>query len=359
MPVKRNKPTLTFQATGNTPANAVVTTGVVNTNNPTTPTTASAILPACYHTIVAGLTDCLTYLAVQRRLSSQTLRAYQVDATQWQTWLATDVMPRITVSPQQQAILLYEAPSKFIAWLSKQGVARSSMARKASSLKTMLKFLMKEDYFPIGTFNLRFHRPKLAQPLPKFLSRSSVEKISAAIAQCPHWDTDVTARNTAILWVLFTAGLRVSECANLQLSAINWQTGELRVVGKGNRERVGFVSQNTLKLLKHWLTIREKWLVKQQVTSGHLFLNQRLGKLTDRSIHRLITEAGVVAGLAEPLHPHLFRHSFATHLLNKGVELRLVQELLGHVSIRSTQIYTHLSTERLRTAYLQAHPLAR
>lgn len=122
MPVKRNKPTLTFQATGNTPANAVVITGVLPTN-PITPTTVSETLPACYQTIVAGLTDCLTYLAVQRRLSPQTLRAYQVDATQWQTWLATDVMPRITVSPQQQAILLYEAPSKFIAWLSKQGVA--------------------------------------------------------------------------------------------------------------------------------------------------------------------------------------------------------------------------------------------
>jgi integrase/recombinase XerC len=354
MPIKR-KPSLSFQISNRSQANLPTPT----TPTPSTNTDTTHPLPACYYTITTGLADCLTYLAVQRRLSPQTLRAYQVDATQWQTWLATVLMPSIAANPQQQTLLLYEAPSKFIAWLSKQQVARSSMARKASSLRTLLKFLMKEDYFPIGTFNLRFHRPKLAQSLPKFLSHSSVEKISQAIAQYPQWNTAVTARNTAILWVLFTAGLRVSECANLLVESINWQTGELRVVGKGNRERVAFVSQKTLQLLHTWLSIRTEWLTQGKKKSPYLFLNQRLGKLTDRSIHRLITEAGTVAGLPEPLHPHLFRHSFATHLLNKGVELRLVQELLGHVSIRSTQIYTHLSTERLRSAYLQAHPLAR
>ena len=352
----KRKPVLQFDLT--------TTNTHIEDNLAKTQAVGNTALPACYSTLQAGVADCLTYLAVQRRLSSQTLRAYNVDATEWQGWLEQSVMPSILTNPQQEKTLLYEAPSRFMAWLSKKNFARSSMARKASSLRTLLKFLMKEDYFPVGTFNLRFHRPKLQQRLPNFLTEATIETLSQAISTHPSWNEAIQLRNQAILWVLFTSGLRVSECASLTLEAINWQTGEVRVLGKGNRERVAFISKKALNLLKTWLEKRINWLqetesTKKKVEIDFVFLNQRLGRLTDRSIHRLMTEIGALAGLAEPLHPHLFRHSFATHLLNKGVELRLVQELLGHVSIRSTQIYTHLSTERLRSAYLKAHPLAR
>jgi len=352
----KRKPSLSFDVS----AQKALTTD--DTHQKSTEPKADSNLPTCFNTLKTGLADCLTYLSVQRRLSPQTLRAYGVDATEWLGWLEESVMPAIITNPQQEAVLLFEAPSRFMAWLSKKEFARSSMARKASSLRTLLKFLMKEDYFPVGTFNLRFHRPKLQQRLPQFLTEATINQLSETIANNPLWQADVQLRNKAILWVLFTSGLRVSECASLTLEAIHWETGELRVVGKGNRERVAFISKKTLNMLKEWLEKRAMWLNetknKAKIETPYLFLNQRLGRLTDRSIHRIITETGVLAGLAEPLHPHLFRHSFATHLLNKGVELRLVQELLGHVSIRSTQIYTHLSTERLRSAYLKAHPLA-
>jgi integrase/recombinase XerC len=351
----KRKPSLTF-------AVATLLSDALDTNPKGIPAPQQATLPACFSTIEAGLTDCLTYLCVQRRLSPQTLRAYKVDVAEWLGWLEHAVMPVVLNNPQQEAALLFEAPSKFMAWLSKKKFARSSMARKASSLRTVLKFLMKEDYFPVGTFNLRFHRPKLQQRLPQFLTETTINQLSQAIEGNTLWHKDIRLRNQAILWVLFTSGLRVSECASLKVDAVNWQTGELRVTGKGNRERLAFISKKTLSLLKDWLKERTLWLEagtqQEKTRSAYLFLNQRLGGLTDRSIHRIVMEIGVLAGLAEPLHPHLFRHSFATHLLNKGVELRLVQELLGHVSIRSTQIYTHLSTERLRSAYLKAHPLA-
>ena len=271
-------------------------------------------LPACYSTLKAGLADCLTYLSVQRRLSPQTLRAYGVDAAEWLGWLEQTVMPAVLTNPQQEAVLLFEAPSRFMAGLSKKQFARSSMARKASSLRTLLKFLMKEDYFPVGTFNLRFHRPKLQQRLPKFLTEATITQLHQAINSNPLWQPAVQLRNQAILWVLFTSGLRVSECASLTLEAIHWQTGELRVTGKGNRERVAFVSKKTLNILKDWLVVRTTWLTgtadKHPKETPFLFLNQRLGRLTDRSIHRLITETGTLAGLVEPLHPHLFCHAF-------------------------------------------------
>ena len=150
----------------------------------------------------------------------------------------------------------------------------------------------------------------------------------------------------------------MGELAALDWEHIQWEQAEFRILGKGNRERVAFASQRAMNAL---LTYSESWeelAGKAPEVNSPLFLNKDGQRLNVRSVHRLLIDLGQSAGLDKAIHPHVFRHSFATHLLNHGVDLRVVQELLGHISIRSTQIYTHISTERLKRAYLKAHPRA-
>jgi integrase/recombinase XerC len=184
-----------------------------------------------------------------------------------------------------------------------------------------------------------------------------VEQLLAALESAPA--SPLRARNRAIIEMLFSSGIRVGELAALNYGDVSFEQAELRIMGKGGRERISFVSQRALQALQlycnEWAGIAQG---RQPQAEDPLFLNYDGKRLNVRSIRRLLVETGEAAKLTKSLHPHIFRHSFATHLLNHGVDLRIVQELLGHISIRSTQIYTHVSTERLKRAYLKAHPRA-
>lgn len=305
-----------------------------------------------------GAAAFLSYLDVTRGLSPHTLRAYQTDIEAFLRWLpsfsaeqqATDSRRHPTASP------FNGLASAYIHYLSSQSLSKTSIARKGSSLKTFFKFLMKERYFEDNSLPLLFHRPKLSRKLPDFLSVTEVETLLQAAAR--EVDSPLKHRNQTMIELLFSSGIRVGELAALDVGHVNQEEREILIQGKGGRQRLAFFSQRTLEALtvylQHWPALGKTELTPE----SPLFLNKNGSRLNVRSIRRMLLELGQAARLEKPLHPHVFRHSFATHLLNSGMDLRIVQELLGHISIRSTQIYTHISTERLKRAYLKAHPRA-
>jgi integrase/recombinase XerC len=299
----------------------------------------------------------LHYLDVARNLSPHTQRAYQTDVADFLQWLPMFVSERLSARTfARDAFPLHELPSSYITFLNGRGLSKTSLARKTSSLKTYFKYLMKERYFEENSLPIVFHRPKLLKRLPEFLSQPEIETLLQAVEREP--DSPLKLRNRAIIEVLFSSGIQVGELVLLDLGHVNWEQAELLVKGKGGRERMAFISQRALDALQAYRRVWGRLCSDAPQYESPLFLNYDGQRLNVRSVRRLLVEAGEAASLEKPLHPHVFRHSFATHLLNHGVDLRIVQELLGHVSIRSTQIYTHVSTERLKRAYLQAHPRA-
>lgn len=297
------------------------------------------------------------YLDVNRNLSAHTLRAYQADIRDFLAWMPGYLGPEAHVEEPDET-LMRELPSRYIAALGGRQLSRTTLARKASSLKTFFKFLMKERYFAEHSLPIVFHRPKLQRRLPDFLSAEEVDTLLVAARQ--EANPILRARNRAIIEVLFTSGIRVGELTALDRGHVNFEQAELLIQGKGGRQRISFLSRKALEALEEYIALLEGEGLRDGQLDGEtpLFLNRNGGRLNVRSVRRILLDTAEAAGLSKAIHPHVFRHSFATHLLNNGVDLRIVQELLGHASIRSTQIYTHVSTERLRRAYLNAHPRA-
>ncbi|WP_303674287.1 tyrosine recombinase XerC [Vampirovibrio chlorellavorus] len=296
-----------------------------------------------------------SYLDVTRGLSPHTLRAYQSDIAALLDWLNRFVLEKQGFEVQPQTFWR-EIPTAYIAHLGAQQLSKTSLARKGSSMKTFFKFLMKERYFEENSLPLVFHRPRLSRRLPNFISPSEIEQLRKAALLEP--ESTLKWRNLAILELLFSSGVRVGELSSLNLGHVNWEELELRIQGKGGRERLAFFSQRALQALLQYKACWSALCPDPMTAESPLLLNKNGTRLDVRSIRRVLLALGQQAGVDKPLHPHVFRHSFATHLLNSGVDLRVVQELLGHVSIRSTQIYTHVSTERLKRAYMKAHPRA-
>lgn len=235
----------------------------------------------------------------------------------------------------------------------------SSVARKLSALRTFFKFLERESVIrhnPMGSISM----PKQEQHIPVFLSVDEV----FALLEAPGRGGNFAARDTAILELLYSTGLRVSELVSCNLASLDFASEMVRVRGKGNRERIVPIGQQALKTLRAYFVEREE-LLRNRLQQGKkidmeaVFLNSRGTRLTVRSIERLIAEYGQKAGIDKPVTPHVLRHSFATHLLEMGADMRSVQELLGHVSLSTTQKYTHLDMVHLMKVYDKAHPKAR
>ncbi|MBY0449923.1 MAG: tyrosine-type recombinase/integrase [Cyanobacteria bacterium] len=320
----------------------------------------------------------LEYLDVHKNVSRHTLRAYTRDLQEFTAWLGTHIeltqkevsseeerSPIEFTQPQALSSFFRALPNRYSVFLSARGHARTTVARKLSCTQSFFKFITKErlleslsstEAASIPKLPLTFHRPKQPKQLPHFLTQPEVSQL---LSTCSRIQDENSAsffplRNRAIIHMLFASGIRVSELTQLNWQDLDWTLGEIRVLGKGQRERIAFVSDAALTDLRQYHALSPHTQAEDPV-----FLNRDGTRLTPRSVARLINQVGEQAGLSKKLHPHLFRHSFATFLLNNGVDLRAVQELLGHVSIRSTQIYTHVTTERLRKAYLSAHPRAK
>jgi len=268
----------------------------------------------------------LDYLHKERHYSKNTILAYQRDLAHLQRFLNRQ---NIT-----STITLAEA-RLFLRHLEEKGYSRRSTARKVSACKAFWKFRERFQDTTTNPWEL-ISTPKQEKKLPQFMSNTEVKTLL---------DNMNIPRERAIFELLYAAGLRISEVVSLNLSDIDWDNGEIRVLGKGNKERIVLMGGPAKQALREY--IRQH---RQQTPGKAIFLNKRGGRLTARSIQRILQQLGIT--------PHQFRHSFATHLLNGGADLRVVQELLGHSSLSTTQIYTHVTKDRLQKVYEQAHPLS-
>jgi integrase/recombinase XerC len=241
----------------------------------------------------------------------------------------------------------------FVSWLHEKGYAKSTVARRLAAVRSFGKYLCRQSILAINPAQgLRGPRPD--KQLPHFLTVADVQILLAAPSDAG-W---AGRRDRAILETLYSAGLRVSELVGLDLDDADLNDGVATVRGKGKKERLALLGPAAVAAVNDWLPERAAILELCRKQTGAVFLNKNGGRLTTRSVGRLLTKYLQQAGLDPRTSPHTLRHSFATHLLNAGADIRGVQELLGHKSLNTTQVYTHVTTQRLQESYQKAHPRA-
>ncbi len=316
------------------------------------------------------LKECLTafvrYLQLEREASEHTVNAYRRDLFQFAN-LVLDGIDGAVMGPESMNL---PTAREFMLKLHEMELARSSILRKVSSLRTFCRFLVREEILEENPFK-GLQSPRRERPLPKVFSKEQI--ITLLDAPASYWkkasiqETNVTrsdpvfaaARDGAILEVLYSGGLRISEAMGMNFEDIDFYGGTFRVKGKGNKERLCVLGRPSSGSIRSYLKERERLGLGSRRQKGPLFMNQKGGRLTPRSVQRSFKLYLREAGLPGTLSPHALRHSFATHLLDAGADLRSVQELLGHANLSTTQIYTHISIERLMAVYEKAHPRAR
>ncbi len=241
----------------------------------------------------------------------------------------------------------------YITWLMDLGVARNSIARKLSAVRSFFRYLKREEILNTNPVS-KIGSPKLDQKLPSFLT---VEE-TVRLLESPDLSKPQGQRDHALLELLYASGLRVSELVNLNVEQINTGGGEIRVMGKGSKERMVLSGEPAIKALNTYLAQGRKMLLGEKKNNA-VFVNRSGNRLGTRRVQKILVKYAAAVNIAKPVHPHLLRHTFATHLLDGGADLRVVQELLGHSQLSSTQVYTHVSQSQARKIYQSAHPLAR
>jgi integrase/recombinase XerC len=285
----------------------------------------------------------LRTLEGERNASSHTLAAYARDLRAFAAFLR-----RQGVSGWDQ--VGPEVARRYVVELDRR-YSRSSIARQLSALRGFFRFLYREGAVPRNPLDL-VGPPRRPRRLPQFLTPEEVRAVLAA----PDLTTPLGVRDRALLEVLYATGMRVGELVGLRLADLQWE-GEIRVLGKGRRERIVLLTTAAVEALHRYLTRARPHLVGPRRTDA-VFVNARGGPLTDRGVRLIVLRAIRRAALARRVSPHVLRHTFATHLLDGGADLRTVQDLLGHASLRTTQIYTHVSRDWLKRVYDRAHPRA-
>ena len=284
-----------------------------------------------------------SYLKIERSLSENSILAYIRDVKKFANYSISFNLNELNITRIHI--------SEFLVILNDDGISARSQARIISGIKAFYKYLIMEDYIKLDPTEL-IESPKIGFSLPDILSLIEIDQLISAIDLSEKHGE----RNRAIIETLYSCGLRVSELINLQLSNINFNEGYLKVTGKGNKERLSPISGKALKYLSIYINeIRNH----QSIKIGHfdfVFLNNRGSKLSRVMIFIIIKKLAESIGLKKKISPHTFRHSFATHLIEGGADLRAVQEMLGHESITTTEIYTHLDTDYLRSNIIQFHP---
>jgi tyrosine recombinase XerC len=281
----------------------------------------------------------IRHLIAEKNLSALTLRNYRTDLGHFFTWLDSEGIgvngaDRLTVR-------------RYLADLKQNGMATASLTRKTSTIRTFYRFLIREGHLDSSPL-VGLVSPKREKRLPTVLKREDLAEIIGSANET----TSVGLRNRAILELMYAAGVRLSEVVSLDLKHLDLDERTLLVRGKGNKERIVLVGAPAEKALRRYLARGRPQLVTRPQSA--LFLNRSGGRLSGRSIQNIVRRQALAAGLDQRVWPHLLRHSFATHMLDGGADLRVVQELLGHESAQTTQIYTHVTQERQREAYVQA-----
>ncbi|HNX91053.1 MAG TPA: tyrosine recombinase XerC [Candidatus Omnitrophota bacterium] len=291
-------------------------------------------------TIEADLNKFLKYLEVEKNYSEHTLRSY-----------AADIRELIASVPGQNAEdVTHLDIRKFLAELKEKGSSKRTVVRKLAALRSFYRYLFRTNAVrtnpAAGVFT-----PKLDKKLPVFLDPERTAKLIMA----PAGDSFQCKRDHAMLEVLYSGGIRVGELVGLNRDDLDMIAGVIKVRGKGKKERIAMLGSKAQQAVKEYL---DKCREIGRDANGPLFMNKLGTRITDRSVRRFLDKYVKQCGIEEKVSPHAIRHSFATHMLNNGADLRSVQELLGHKNLSTTQIYTHLGTQKIKEMYLKAHPRA-
>lgn len=302
-----------------------------------------------------ALGDFLRYLALEKQASELTVKSYREDLTQAKVFLQTQLgngkLTAANVTNRHLRALL--------VWLHERGYAKSTIARRLAAVRSWFRFLCRRGVVAANPAE-GLRGPRQDKNLPHFLPEEVLGKLLAA----PSAETLLGRRDRAILEALYSAGLRVSELTGLNLADLDRDEGVATVRGKGKKERLVFFGAQAMAAMEVWLRGRQELLqqLKKTPAGKHkdaVFLNKNGTRLTSRSVGRMLAKHLAATGIDAAASPHSLRHSFATHLLDHGADIRSVQELLGHRSLATTQIYTHVSTGRLKESYQKAHPRAK
>lgn len=294
------------------------------------------------------LKNFLVYLEVEKNFSKHTIRAYDSDILGFLIWLDNTPIEETN----------HEKLKDYLVFIQKFNYSKTTISRKIASIRTFYRFLYRERLIDTNPAN-SVHSPKKVKSLPKFLTNEEIEQILNNIKI----ESPAGFRNRVILELLYATGMRISELSNLNFGNLNLDENEITVLGKGSKERIVLVSSRAKEFLEKYLkTVRsmvpEEDCELLENEDSPVFINKTGYRLQPQSVRAAINDIVKKIELPKKVTPHVFRHSFATKLLENGADLRVVQELLGHASISNTQIYTHVSTERLKSVYDNTHPRA-
>ncbi|UCG09925.1 MAG: tyrosine recombinase XerC [Dehalococcoidia bacterium] len=287
----------------------------------------------------------LNYLKAERNFSPYTVRNYTTDLLDFFQFVKTRGVG--SLGEVDKHIL-----RDYLAHLSDRKLVKASIARKMSALRSFFGYLVREDIIDTNPA-AAISSPKLEKRLPSFLT---VEE-TVRLLTIPDLAKPEGLRDRALMELLYASGLRVSELVSLNLEQVNLETGEVRVWGKGAKERVVLIGKPAAAALSAYISEGRPKLTGKKAT-GALFLNRYGERIITRQVEKILEKYARIAGIGKRVHPHLLRHTFATHLLDGGADLRVVQELLGHADLSSTQIYTHVTKSKAKRVYLSAHPMA-
>lgn len=286
-----------------------------------------------------------SYLLLERSFSGNTIEAYLRDIGKFVEYLE---IQGLEVSPLQVTLDLLQ---DFLKWLNELGLDVRSQARLTSGIKAFYKYLLVEDILSTDPTEL-LEAPRINRKIPEVLTYDEIHRIFSAIDLSePHG-----LRNRAMLETLYACGLRVSELTNLKISNLHMEVGFIKVHGKNDKERLVPIGEEAIKHIGFYMEGVRRHLKVKKDSENVLFLNRRGGKLSRIMVFLVIKELAKLAGIEKSVSPHTFRHSFATHLIEGGADLKAVQDMLGHESITTTEIYTHLDTDYLKETVLNFHP---
>ena len=287
--------------------------------------------------------DFKLYLEIERNLSVHTITAYDKDVRTFLEWLGNRTPENINRKELRE----------YLTSLQNKNYSKTTTARKIASIRTFYRYLYRERLIEANPVD-HIKGPKRNHPLPKFFTDKEMDLILDSIET----KTPSGYRNRTVIETLYATGMRVSELCNLVFDNLNLEQNEITVFGKGGKERIVLISNRAKEYLENYLNNIRLEFVKEK-NNKYIFLNAEGYRFQQQSVDNILKASAKKLKLQKPLSPHVLRHSFATKLLENGADLRVVQELLGHSSISNTQIYTHVSTQRLKTAYMKAHPRAK
>ncbi len=295
--------------------------------------------------VTAAISSFLTHIKVEKGLSSNTVSAYRRDMAKFAEFAQKRKLALENISRDDLV--------DFLAGLYRQKLESKSVARHLVSLRSLFRFAQIQGQIPADP-SMNLESPKIRRALPGYLRLEEVERLLAQ----PDERTPLGLRDRAMLEVLYSAGLRVSELVGLRVSDLDTKVGCVRCIGKGDKERIVPIGKKALSMVEKYLQNARLRLIGKALGSPTLFVNRRGKALSRVGVWKILSAYGRRAGLRVALTPHMLRHSFATHLLERGADLRSVQLMLGHADISTTQIYTHVVEERLKQVYKAHHPRA-